>query len=140
MDLGAFDSFWEILDTLLNSILYVILGVSFIRIMQMPNVIILSVFAVACNLIARYGSLYLSTFFMGTLPDGLSKSLFSGLFTWGGLRGGLSIALAMSTMAIIPEADYRIILGCTYAIVFFTTVVQGLSIKRLFAEKLAARS
>lgn len=135
MDLTVFDNFWEILDNLLNSVLYVILGVSFVRILQMPYVIILSVIAVISNLMARYGSLYISTYLMGTIPDGLSRTRFSGLLTWGGLRGGLSIALAMSTLSILPDTEYRIILGCTYAIVFFTTVVQGLTIKKLFAPE-----
>jgi CPA1 family monovalent cation:H+ antiporter len=108
----------------------VILGLSFIRILQMPSVLILSVAAIACNLIGRFSSLYTSTLFMGKLPDGFGKLNFSALLTWGGLRGGLCIALAMSTKPMIPPDIYHIVLGCTYAIVFFTTVVQGLTMKK----------
>ena len=134
MNLKEFDDFWEVLDTTLNSVLYVILGFTFIRILQMEHVVILSCFAVVCNLIARYGSVYLSTCLTGPLPDGFTRSRFSKLLTWGGLRGGLSIALAMSTLPLLPDDTYRVILGCTYAIVFFTTVVQGLSMKQVYEK------
>ena len=52
--------------------------------------------------------------------------------TWGGLRGGLCIALAMSTKEMVPDDIYYIILGGTYAIVFFTTVVQGLTMTPVY--------
>ncbi len=135
LELGEYNDFWEVLDNLLNSVLYVILGFSFVRMFQMPTVGMLALTAVICNLIGRFGSVFISTFFMGTLPDGFTRLKFAKLLTWGGLRGGLSIALAMSTLPMLPENTYRIVLGCTYAIVFFTTVVQGLSMKKVY-EKL----
>jgi CPA1 family monovalent cation:H+ antiporter len=132
MELGEFDGFWEILDTLLNSILYVMLGVSFIRIVQLPYVVIMSLAAIICNFAGRFGSLFLSTFAIGDLPGGYDKKRFCMLLTWGGLRGGLSIALAMSTVEMLDVDSYLIIQGCTYAVVFFTTVVQGLTMKRMY--------
>ena len=66
----AFDSFWETIDVLLNSVLYVMLGLTFIHILQMEHVVILSLIAIAANLIARSGSLSVSSLFMGKLPDG----------------------------------------------------------------------
>lgn len=128
----TFDSFWETLDVLLNSILYVMLGLSFVHILQMEHLILLSVIAVAANLIARAGSLSLSSLVMGTIPDGYDRLNFIKLLTWGGLRGGLSVALAMSTKGMLPEQTYYIILGGTYAIVFFTTVIQGLTMKPVY--------
>ena len=127
-----FGSFWETLDTLLNSVLYIMLGFSFVRILQMEHVILLALVAIAANLIARSGSLSLSTLIMGKLPDGYDKFNFVRLLTWGGLRGGLSVALAMSTRDMISEDIYFIILGGTYAIVFFTTVIQGLTMKPVY--------
>ncbi len=132
LELREFDDFWDVLDNLLNSVLYVALGLSFVRILQMRYVVILSLAAVICNLIGRSGSLYICTFLMGKIPDGFKRLDFVKLLTWGGLRGGLSIALAMSTASIVPEEIYHVILGCTYAIVFFTTVVQGLTMKRVY--------
>lgn len=133
-DLGEFDAFWEIIDHLLNSILYVILGFSFVRILQMPRVILLSVTAILCNTFGRAGSVLGSTFLTGPLPDHFSRKNFTLLFTWGGLKGGLCIALAMSTASMIAPSDYHIVLGCTYAIVFFTTIVQGLTMQKMYAR------
>lgn len=132
MELEQFDSFWGILDTLMNSILYVMLGLSFIHILQMPRVLLLSFFAIAGNLICRSGSLACVSLLIGPLPDGYHKGPFIRLLTWGGLRGGLSVALAMSTQGIIPEEVYHIILGGTYAIVFFTTIVQGMTMRTVY--------
>ncbi len=131
-DLEIFDYFWEIVDNLLNSVLYVILGLTFIRILEMPRVLILSAAAVICNLAGRFAGLGISTCCMKEVPDGFSKGRFSALLTWGGLRGGLSIALAMSTAEFLPESTYHIVLGCTYAIVFFTTVFQGLTMEKVY--------
>lgn len=127
-----FDSFWETLDVLLNSLLYVMLGLSFVHILQMEHVVMLSLIAIATNFIARCGSLSISSLLMGKIPDGYDRLNFIKLLTWGGLRGGLSVALAMSTKELLPENSYSIILGGTYAIVFFTTVVQGLTMKPVY--------
>ena len=127
-----FDSFWETLDVMLNSILYVMLGLSFIHILQMEHVILLSLIAILANLIARAGSLSISSLFMGRIPDGYDRLSFIKLLTWGGLRGGLSVALAMSTKELLPEQTYFIVLGGTYAIVFFTTIIQGLTMKPVY--------
>lgn len=131
-ELETFDSFWETLDVLLNSVLYVILGLTFVRILQMPMVGLLSAAAILLNLVCRFGSIFAGTFMMGELPDGYGKGRFSALFTWGGLRGGLSIALAMGTAGIVLAEQYNVILGCAYAVVFFTTVVQGLTMKNVY--------
>ncbi len=129
-----YDEFWEIIDNLLNSALYVILGLSFVRILQMPMVLVLAVSAIIANLIARFLSLILSSWFMGPIPDGYDRTGFSKLLTWAGLRGGLSIALAMSTRPILESGVYHIALGCTYAIVFFTTIVQGLTMQKVYSR------
>ena len=139
LDLAEFDSFWEILDILLNSALSVILGISFVRILQMPHVFILSLIAIICNILSRSGSIFAGTFLLGPIPDGFTRKGFVVLFTWGGLKGGLSVALAMSTRAMLPELNYHILLGCVYAIVFFTTVVQGLTMKAVYDRQARKR-
>lgn len=127
-----FDTFWDILDNLLNSVLYVMLGLSFVPIIQMPHVRGLVLIAILCNWIGRGGSVAISTPFMKGIPDGYNWKQFTALLTWGGLRGGLCIALAMSTKPMLDSTTYRLILGGTYAIVFFTTVVQGLSMRKVY--------
>lgn len=132
LHLEAFDTFWEILDNFLNSFLYVMIGLSFPCILQMPNVFLLSLCAIILNLISRSGSVAITTLFTGKLPDNYDRKSFVTLLTWGGLRGGLSMALAMSTAKIVPENVYHIILGTTYAVVFFTTIVQGMTMKQVY--------
>lgn len=132
LELEQFDTFWEIADTLFNSILYILLGLSFIRILKMPHAIILSIIAIAANFISRFASVGLSSLFMGKLPDNYGKFNFTKLLTWGGLRGGLSVALAMSTEELVSNDTFYIILGGVYAIVFFTTVIQGMTMKKVY--------
>ena len=110
------------------------LGLSFVNILQMQHVLILSVIAIIANLLGRSGSLGVSVLFAGKLPDGYNKRSFIKLFTWGGLRGGLAVALAMSTHDMIGSDIYYIILGGTYAIVFFTTIVQGLTMPKAYKQ------
>lgn len=129
-----FDTFWETLDVFLNSMLYIILGLTFVRVLGMPHIVLFSLIAIAANLISRAGSLSISSLFIGKIPDGFSRPGFVTLLTWGGLRGGLSVALAMSTREFLPDKTYYLILGCTYAVVFFTTVIQGLTMKPVYKQ------
>lgn len=132
IQLEQFDIFWGTLDTLLNSVLYVVLGLSFLHILQMSHVLLLSAIAILINLLSRAGSVGISTLLAGPLPDGYNKTCFIKLLTWGGLRGGLSIALAMSTQDILEPEVYCIIQGGAFAIVFFTTVVQGMTMNTVY--------
>lgn len=134
-DRGLYDGFWAVSDNLLNSVLYVMLGLTFIRVFQTEHVIMLSLAAIIGNLIGRAGSVGISSLFIKNIPDGFSRANFTKLLTWGGLRGGLCIALAMSTADMLDAETYHVILGCAYAIVFFTTVIQGMTMKS-FYEKL----
>ena len=132
MELEEFDTFWEILDNLLNSVLYVLLGLGFLHILQMPKVLVVSIMVIIFNLIGRFGSVGASSLFAGKLPNGYDKLSFTKLLTWGGLRGGLCVALAMSTQSMLPTEIYHIILGGTYAIVAFTTIVQGMTMQKVY--------
>ena len=132
MELEQFDRFWEIVDNLLNSILYVMLGLMFFIIIKMPHVLIISLVAIVANFFGRSGSVGVVTLFMGKLPDGYDRVNFIKLLTWGGLRGGMCVALAMSTKNMLQSDVYYTVLGGTFAIVFFTTVIQGMTIPRLY--------
>jgi len=108
------------------------LGLSFISVFGMPQTIGISLVAIVCNMVGRFGSVGLSTLVLGAIPDGYDRMNFTKLLTWGGLRGGLCIALAMSVRTMVDGDIYKMILAGTYAIVFFTTVIQGLTMKAVY--------
>ena len=118
--------FWEVFDTLLNSVLFLLIGFEILVIGFDAGALIPAAAAIPLVLFARFVSVYLplsvgplrKTFTPGSLP----------MLTWGGLRGGISVALALS----LPHNGYREeILFATYCVVIFSVVVQGLTIPRL---------
>ncbi len=127
-----FNSFWVTIDVFLNSIIYVILGLKFVHVLQIKNVVILALAAIVASLAARVISILLSSVLMGNVPDGYKRFSFIWLMTWSGLKGGIAAALAMSTKSFLPENTYNIVLGGTFAIVFFTMVIQGLTINPVY--------
>lgn len=133
-DFSKYYAFWSVVDSLLNSVLYVIIGCFFAYVLEMPFVILLTVASIIINLIARAAGVGSAVLWNRPLPDGFRPSGFITLFTWGGLRGGLCLALALSTVDLLPEAAFHAVVGSAYGIVFFTTVVQGLSMKRVYAK------
>jgi CPA1 family monovalent cation:H+ antiporter len=124
------DMFWDLIDSMLNAVLFVLTGMSIVMI-KFDNLILGAGVAITVALVARYLSTGLPMAMMGKhfrLPRGSWKVL-----TWGGLRGGISVALALS----LPSGQGRDqILALTYAIVVFSILVQGLTIgpliKRVF--------
>ncbi|VVT00324.1 Na(+)/H(+) antiporter NhaP [Hoeflea sp. EC-HK425] len=116
--------FWTLIDEILNSVLFLLIGLevlvlrldpsfSWLVALAVPLVLCARLLAVAIPVIALSANY---TFIRGTIP----------VLTWGGLRGGISIALALS----IPEvAEKSVILAATYALVLFTVVIQGLSLR-----------
>lgn len=120
------DAFWKVVDEVQNSLLFVLLGLEIIAVplnlgtLRSGGAAILSVTAV------RFGVVILLLFFVRTFSLGHRSS--AAILTWGGLRGGLSIALALS----VPEALGRSwMVGATYLVVVFSIVIQGGSMDRL---------
>jgi monovalent cation:H+ antiporter, CPA1 family len=117
------DLFWELLDEMLNAVLFVLIGMEVILIHFTGGMVLAAVIAIAVTLAARWATVGLPValwpgFFR--LPVGSGRVL-----TWGGLRGGISVALALS-LPLGPERETLVTL--TYCVVVFSILVQGLTI------------
>lgn len=118
------DTFWELIDEILNAVLFVLIG---LELLVMPITIkhlIAGVVAIPITLLARWisvgGTIGALSRFRRFTPGAVT------VITWGGLRGGISVAMALS----LPSGDSRTaILAITYVIVIFSIIVQGMTIK-----------
>jgi CPA1 family monovalent cation:H+ antiporter len=120
------DMFWELVDETLNSVLFVLIGLELLVVFLTGSYIIAGLFAIVIVLFARVTSIGLPMLLLknkrNTDPGEIK------LLIWGGLRGGISVALALS----LPKGDERdVILAMTYIVVVFSIIVQGLTIKYL---------
>ena len=123
------DTFWELMDEILNAVLFVLIGLEVLLIALKTEFFLAALAIIPVVLFARYLS-------VGTpiLVLGKFRKFTPGVvqvMTWGGLRGGISVALALSIPA---GAEREVILSITYAVVVFSIIVQGLTIGRVVEE------
>ena len=130
--LDYYKDFWKILDTLMNYILYVLIGISFVFVSKIDHIIIISLAAVVINVLARFAGVWLATVISHQCPDGYKIQPFTILMTWSGLKGGLCLALAISTIEFLNTGEYSFVVYVTYVTILFTTIVQGLTVGKLF--------
>lgn len=122
-------SFWTLVDEILNSVLFLLIGLEVLVLRFDPSFGWLAVASIPPVLLARFLAVSIPVtalqsrmfFVAGTIP----------VLTWGGLRGGISIALALSLPEVIEKPA---LLAATYAVVLFTIVVQGLSLRSVVAR------
>lgn len=120
------DKFWELIDILLNTILFVLIGMEMLVLSFEISYMIAGMIAVPVVLICRYLSLILPVkFFEKKLNFVPGTNL---IMTWGGLRGGISIALALG---LTQEMHRDLFLVVTYIVVVFSILVQGLTLGKL---------
>lgn len=124
------DKFWELIDEICNTILFVLMGLEIFLVPFDTSYIIIGAILIIVALAARYISL-LPAFFVFNKNE-TRKNLNLAVLTWGGLRGGISIALALSLANKIEGSSLFIV--STYCIVLFSILVQGLSIKKLLSK------
>ena len=120
------DTFWELIDEILNAVLFVLIGLEVLVLPFTKDVILTSLAMIPLVLLARLISVGLPINLLRLRREFTHGAVT--VLTWGGLRGGVSVALALSLPAGEPR---EIILAITYAIVVFSIVVQGLTIGRL---------
>jgi CPA1 family monovalent cation:H+ antiporter len=124
------DSFWELMDEILNAVLFLLIGLEVLVITTKGSYLIAGMVMIPVVLLARFISVGLPVTFMRRIRDFSPHAVK--IMTWGGLRGGISVALALS----IPSGPEReVLLTVTYIIVVFSILVQGLTIERLVASK-----
>jgi CPA1 family monovalent cation:H+ antiporter len=116
------DSFWEAVDEVLNAVLFVLMGFELVRLRFDVRTLLLGAAAIPMVLSARAASVGL---FVLLLRRSVAFEAGSWkMLTWGGLRGGISVALALGLPGS-PERD--LIVFVTYAVVVFSVLVQGLT-------------
>jgi monovalent cation:H+ antiporter, CPA1 family len=120
------DLFWELIDEILNAILFVLIGLEVVMIAFSSNLFVAGGLTILIALLARLIVVGTTTTIFNkqlALPSGAWKVL-----TWGGLRGGISVALVLQ----LPDGTQRdILLTLTYAVVVFSILIQGLSIGKV---------
>jgi CPA1 family monovalent cation:H+ antiporter len=122
------DTFWELIDEMLNTLLFVLIGLEILVLSYTISVFVASIIAIPLVLFARSLGVGLPVWLL-SFTRAFTPGAYQ-IMVWGGLRGGISIALALS----IPSgAERDLILPVTYAVVVFSILVQGLTVGPLIS-------
>ena len=123
------DKFWELIDILLNTILFVMIGMEILVLTFDGQYILAGFVIIPALLLARYISLMLPIKLYAKKLDFVPNTNL--IMTWGGLRGGISIALALSLTQVMQRDLFLVI---TYIVVVFSIIVQGLTVGKLIKK------
>jgi CPA1 family monovalent cation:H+ antiporter len=117
------DAFWKLLDEILNTILFLMIGLEVFAIAFSIGAITAGLLAIGLSLLARWCAVIVPIMVLRPFRD-FSQGIVP-IMTWGGLKGGISVALALS----LPESEFKpLILTVTYIVVLFCIIVQGLTV------------
>lgn len=128
------DKFWEMLDEILNAVLFLLIGLELLVINFENIYIFIGIIAIFVVLFARFVSVGIPFFLLKRHVNFETNSF--PILVWGGIRGGISVALAL---ALPRESSGDMFVAITYIIVLFSIIFQGLTIGKL-AKKLTAKS
>ncbi len=120
--------FWHIIDEALNAILFILIGLEMIVIPFRSDFFIASLFGIAIVLFGRFTAVFFPWIFLRMKWNFHPKTI--PVLVWGGLRGGISVALALSLPDSLGEIK-NFIIQCTYSVVVFSILVQGLTIQKV---------
>ncbi|CAM3283041.1 Sodium:proton antiporter [Sphingomonas antarctica] len=127
--------FWDLIDSILNTVLFLLIGLEVVTISSDARLLMLGLAAIPLALAARTVSVLLPLLIVPRVPG--HRPIARITLIWGGLRGGISIALALG----LPEGPARsLILAVTYIVVLFSVIVQGGTIKRILLRVVRAPS
>ncbi|MDD6189804.1 MAG: sodium:proton antiporter [Clostridiales bacterium] len=129
-----YSRFWDVIDSLLNSVLFVLIGLTSLRLSPSASMLQIGVAAIIAVLISRGVGVALPTAVSRTkrIPGGYNLAEYTALMTWSALKGGLSLALVLSTQSSLPPETYMLLLHATYIIILFTVIVQGMTTKKIY--------
>ena len=122
--------FWHLLDETLNAILFILIGLEIIPILQNfdSNYLLIALLTIILVVVSRGIGVWTPIKFLSFFKAFEKNTAL--IITWGGLRGGLSIALALNLPDNIGEGK-NLVLFLTYTVVLFTILVQGLTLKKI---------
>ena len=120
------EKFWDLLDEIFNAVLFLLIGLEMLVIKINPTIMLIGGIMIFLVLLARYVSVLLPVMFLRLWITFEKNAVL--ILTWGGLRGGISVALALSLPQAMHRDEFVLI---TYMIVVFSIIVQGLTIGKL---------